>query len=119
MKGKIMTDKIMTDKMINLTPDVVNIYDEDRKTLLATIQPSGQTARVEMTRCRAGTLFGGIPTYRSEVGDVTGIPEGRSLYIVSAMVRLALPKNYNIYSPGELLRDASGQPIGCIGLESN
>ena len=114
-----MTDKIITEKLVNLTPHAINIYDEDRKTLLATIQPSGHVALVEMTRCRAGTLFGGIPTYRSEVGDVTGVPEGRSLYIVSAMVRLALPENFNLYSPGELIRDESGQPIGCIGLESN
>jgi hypothetical protein len=114
-----MTDKIITEKLINLTPHAINIYDEDRKTLLATIQPSGQVARVEMTRVRLSTLFGSIPAYISEAGDVTGIPAGNSLYIVSSMVRLALPKNFNIYSPGELLRDESGQPIGCIGLDSN
>ena len=109
----------MTDKLINLTPDVINIYDEDRKTLLATIEPSGQVAQVEMARVHLSTLFRSIPAYIYEVRNVTGIPEGNSLYIVSAMVRLALPKNFNLYSPGELLRDESVQPIGCIGLESN
>ena len=109
----------MTEKMINLTPHAINVYDVDRKTLIYTLEPSGQIARVEMTRKQIGTLFGAVPVFRSELGDVTGIPAGNSLYIVSSMVRLALPKNFNIYSPGELLRDESGQPIGCIGLESN
>ena len=112
-----MTDKIMTEKMINLTPDAINIYDEDRN-LIQTIQPSGQIAVVEMTRWRVGTLFGAVPIYRAEAENVTDM-EGRSLYIVSTVVRLALPENFNLYSPGELLRDESGQPIGCIGLESN
>ena len=112
----------MTDKMINLTPDAINIYDADGKTLLATIKPIGLVARVAMIRKQVDTVHG-IPIYRSELGEVLGevmgIPYGYTSFIVPKEVRLALPESLNIYSPGELIRDESGQPIGCIGLESN
>ena len=116
--------KIM-EKLINLTPHVINIYDVDKKTLLMTLEPSGTVARVQMTRKQTGTVIG-IPVFINVPGDVTGVPScsesdapDQIRYIVSALVRIALPANDDVFSPGELLRDSDGQPIGCIGLDIN
>jgi hypothetical protein len=112
-------------KLINLTPHVVNIYDNDGKTLVMSLEPSGQIARVSMDRQLAGRIAG-IPVYRNVPGEVTGVPpcsesdaDPKIGYVVSAMVRLALPANDDVFSPGELIRDEKGQPIGCKGLDSN
>lgn len=40
-------------------------------------------------------------------------------FIVSAMVRQALPHRTDLVSPGKLIRNKEGQPIGCDGLIEN
>lgn len=45
------------------------------------------------------------------------VPEATTVYVVSALVRLALPYRRDLASPGPLVRDADGQPVGCRGLE--
>lgn len=103
--------------IINLTPHAITVLGQNGEVILA-IAPSGQVARVSQTREIVGSI-NGIPVYRSKYGAVTGLPEsvdGVAL-IVSALVRLASPGRADVYSPGELVRDASGQPIGCRGLE--
>lgn len=103
-------------KLINLTPhEIVVAGDVEAK-----IPASGAVARVSTTRQKIGQI-GEIPVYRSVSGAVAGLPESvdGTVYIVSAMVRLAVPSRTDIVSPGELVRDASGQPIGCRGFDSN
>jgi hypothetical protein len=101
--------------IINLTPHGVTIHGGDTP---ITLPPSGQVARITMVREQAGTLCG-VPVYRSTPGPVMGLPEPQAgvALLVSALVRLALPGRADLYSPGELVRDSSGQPIGCRGLE--
>lgn len=122
-------------QIINLTPHAVVIYDNDGKTILATVQPSGDVARVSMTRQQMGVVpltddaraildkqpGSGIPVYVSTAGDVTGVPalQTGKIYLVSAMVRLALKNRLDVLSPGELIRNEAGQPVGCKGLEAN
>ena len=63
----------------------------------------------------------GIALSRVTFGEVTGLPdpvEG-TLYIVSALVRSALPARTDLASPGDLVRDAAGAVIGCKGLIVN
>lgn len=48
-----------------------------------------------------------------------GEPQYPETYLVSAMVRLAVPERTDVFSPGELLRGADGQPTGCRGLVGN
>jgi len=104
------------------------------------IQPSGQISRVnqEMTLVAvypAGTQFvnltphvlsvhtnaeGSIELYSVEYGEVTGLPPEKwkkgVVYITSGMVNAALPHRSDVVSPGELVRDENGKPIGCKGL---
>lgn len=103
---------------INLTPHEINVYDGD--ILAVTIPPSGQVARVSERATKAGEVDG-VTLYTTQRGDVAALPEpaANTLYIVSAQVRLALPERADLVSPGQLVRDANGQPIGCVGLVVN
>jgi hypothetical protein len=116
--------------MINLTPHAVRVVSPDG-TLLAEYPASGLVARVSMETAPALTLYGQtgaeIPVCTQRPGPVTGLPPVRltgagsygELYIVSAMVRTACPDRRDLFSPGELVRGADGQPTGCLGLVVN
>ena len=105
-------------KIINLTPHVLNIITDTGTTLV--VSPSGETARVSQTEtphtpveCDGET----IPVNRRTTGAVEGLPEptpGR-VFIVSGMVAAAVCRT-DVFSPGPLVRDADGRPVGCRGL---
>ena len=103
------------------------------------IPPSGTISRVEQKLTLIGvyprgTKFvnltphtlnvhtnadGEIELFAVEYGEVTFPPEREegTVFIVSGMVNDALPdERTDITSPGELIRDADGKPIGCKGL---
>ena len=98
----------------NLTPHALNIHLDDGTVLnLAT---SGTVARVATSRTVRENI-GAVPTFRVETGEVTDLPspvEGMIL-IVSGFVASAAPRE-DVFSPGELVRDDSGRPVGCHGL---
>jgi len=62
-----------------------------------------------------------IDIYRETYGQVEGLPgpEDGTLYIVSALVRLALPERKDLVSPGECVRDSQGRVVSCYSLVSN
>ena len=119
----------------NLTPHSISVFAADGKTLLVTVPPSGVIARVTVSRVETGVVpiepdaaailrhdpLAGIPVYVGTYGAVTGLPapDLGTVYIVSAMVRQAVQTRRDVLSPGELIRDAAGQPLGCRGLEAN
>lgn len=71
------------------------------------IPPSGSVARCAATSTPAGAVEG-LPD------PSTGI-----LFIVSALVRSAVPARADVASPGDLVRDAAGAVIGCRNLVVN
>jgi len=109
--------------IVNLTPHAINVHGAGGELLIA-IPASGQVARLASTNVLAGSLLiGGISLelYRTEHGEATGLPEptqGVTL-LVSGLVRAALPERSDLASPGALLRDDKGRPIGCTGLAVN
>ena len=107
-------------EIINLTPHVINALSRDGTSVVGTFPPSGQVARLAMNRHQQG-LVQGIPLYVNTVGEVEGLPsQQEGVYLlVSALVRTAFPERKDLLSPGELVRDASGQPIGCKGFDRN
>jgi hypothetical protein len=121
--------------LINLTPHAVRIFAADGKTELVTVPPSGTVARVAVTRQETGVVpiewdaerllardpLAGIPVFVGSYGQVENLPAPvmGTIYIVSAMVRQAVPTRRDAMSPGELIRDEKGQPTGCRGLEAN
>jgi len=99
----------MNTKLINLTPHAINVLTDGGTTI--TLPPSGAVVRVRVTREVAGHICHDgrtVPLYRTSYG---------TLYIVSLAVRAACPGRMDLASPGELVRDAAGQPIGCRGLD--
>lgn len=108
-------------EIVNLTPHNIRILSSDKITEIINVPPSGIIARVTVTRTQAGVIAPGIPIFVSQYGDVTGVPTPTTkiVYLVSAMVRQALPNRMDVLSPGELVRGTDGQPIGCCGLDAN
>ena len=104
--------------LVNLTPHNVNLPG-------LTLPPAG-LARVSVTMAEVGhgTMpdhIGAVPLLRGTYGDVTGLPEPEegTIYIVSAMVRMALPGRKDLASPARLVRDDKGNITGCEALEIN
>jgi hypothetical protein len=75
-----------------------------------------------VTLRRIGAIDG-VPTVVGVYGAIEGLP-GLDLkihvnYIVSAMVRNALPGRLDLVSPADFVRDAAGKIMGCKALEIN
>ena len=100
-------------KIVNLTPHTVHLPDRS-------IEPSGIVARCQENTTFVGT-FDGITLIMRYYGDVTDLPDSESgtLYIVSMLVRQASPGRDDVASPGDLLRDVSGQIVGALNLVVN
>ena len=97
--------------IINTTPHQINLPG-------LTIPPSGTVARVSVQLADAGT-HDGVALVRGNYGEVTGLPpqEDGVLYVVSALVRAALPHRSDLASPAKLVRDEKGNITGCEALE--
>lgn len=102
---------------VNCTPHAINVYNGE--TLVATFPPSGTVTRVSTFPQLIATL-GSIQLFVNQYGPIVDLPaqEKNVMYIVSAMVRSASSRT-DIVSPGELVRNEQGQPIGCQGFTIN
>jgi hypothetical protein len=98
-------------KIINLTPHTINVVGK------ADFSPSGIVARVATTSTVAKTV-NGINVLKTVFGDVVDLPapSDDTLFIVSRLVKNAVPNRNDVVTPGILVRDADGKPIGCDGL---
>jgi hypothetical protein len=104
-------------KIVNCTPHTPNIIAISGE--VVTVQPSGTVARVKSSRVEIYQIDG-IVIEMVAYGEVENLPEPAddTVYIVSMLVAQRA-KREDIFSPGELVRDESGQPIGCKGLAAN
>lgn len=107
-------------KIVNLTPHTIHIIGDDDTVIRE--YPSSGCARVETTREHIGMLDG-VPLVSSIYGDVVGLPsvgDDVAMYIVSAMVRQALPDRTDLVcpdtSPQGAVRNEKGQIIGTRGF---
>lgn len=105
---------IMNARFLNLTPHPITIVNGP------TVPPSGQLARCSSASVPAGE-HGGVALSRVTFGAVEGLPDPEPgvLYIVSALVRSAVPNRSDVASPGDLIRDEKGTVVGCKGLTVN
>ena len=115
-KGKYLVKANMN--IINLTPHVINVQATDGEK--SVFQPSGMVARVA-TETSTVKIVNGIHISRSTPGEVTNLPDrqANTMFIVSMAVRTSCPDREDVLSPGTLIRDENGQPIGCNGLVCN
>mgnify|MGYP003334403232 CR=1 FL=1 len=65
----------------------------------------------------------GVPVaaVRPSFGDVTGLPDAQpdTVFVVSALVRAAVPNRSDVASPGALVRDSQGNVTGLAALQFN
>lgn len=103
-------------KFVNLTPHEIVVMGEPE----VRVPPSGDVARVSVVTEPLGSI-GGVPAFIERSGPVEGLPEPRDgvIYIVSTLVRVAVPRRVDVASPGQLVRDPDGRPVGCRGLVYN
>lgn len=110
----------MKTKFVNLTPHVLHIYDAEGEKVILAIEPSIPAARCAFQSKQVGTR-GGVPLFAMTFGEVRWLPAPKkdTIYIVSMLVRNAVPHRTDVASPGELIRDPKGQVIGSKGLAVN
>ena len=105
-------------KFVNFTPHVINIVSAEGEPVLS-LESSG------IARCAKEAHLideiDGVCLYDMQYGAVTGLPDSEkgTMYIVSQLVRQAIPERLDIASPGPLVRNADGNPVGCKGLICN
>jgi len=101
-------------KFVNVTPHILNIHGQG----VTVVEPSGVVARVSMTSEVVETI-NGISISKTTIGALD-IPEPHEgvIYIASLIMasRAASLGRTDVVSPGSLVRDDAGQPIGCKGL---
>lgn len=104
-------------KLINLTPHKLTVNNGEGE--VTEIAPSGIVARVAATKNETGCIDG-IPVFKTTFGEIQDLPEAQEgvIYVASLLVAQAA-KRADVFSPGELLRNEQGQPIGCLGLASH
>ncbi len=107
-------------ELVNCTTHELVVYDEQGGEVLARLAFSGTVARCDVVSRKVGQVVG-VPTFDTQFGEVRGLPdpEEGKMYVVSLPVRQALPERHDLASPGELIRDEAGRPVGCKGLNVN
>jgi hypothetical protein len=105
-------------KLINLTPHPITI--EPAGYIAETIPPTAPPARVKTVTTQLGVVRG-VPIVAETLGAVEGLPDPTDgvCYIVSGMVRAAVPDRADVLSPGALIRDDAGRVVGCASLIGN
>lgn len=100
--------------VVNLTPHDVIVGG-------CKFEASGTVARLAESTQEISKLWGMIPLVKTVYGAIENLPEpdGKTLYIVSGMVRTACPDRKDLVSPGALVRNEAGQVIGCKELITN
>ncbi len=112
-------------KIVNLTPHVVNIYDESGQNVIISFPSEGE-ARVDTPDADTIGFVNGLPVKKNRYDAVKGLPEPEqgTIFIVSMLVCQAL-RERGIYrgdvlspntSPNEAIRNEKGQIIGVKSL---
>lgn len=112
--GEIYIEEVH-ERIINATPHAVNLVNDDGN-VLRTFLPK-ISVRVA-SRCEVVGTLDGIPIDSATFGEVEGLPEYQDdvYYIVSRLVKQALPDREDLLCPGQQVRDSEGRVIGCKSL---
>ena len=102
------------DKISNLTPHDINVVCGNGEVI--TYPKSGAVARCSSTTTKTGDI-NGIPCFSTQFGEVVGLPEQiEGTYLIVSLLVKSACNRADLLSPGELVRDSAGQPVGCKGF---
>ena len=103
--------------IINKVPHPVNILDEEGR-IIKMFPKSMGMARLQQKTVRVG-FIGEVPLSRTTFGPPTDLPlqSQGTFFIVSHLVKSALPHRTDLLVPSELVKDSSGQIMGCLSLD--
>jgi hypothetical protein len=104
----------------NMTQHPVVIYSPSGEPML-TIQPDKVPVRLETNIIPYGFIAHGdtnVPVTKTSFGQVVGLPSEQwdVWLIVSQVVKSALPGRPDLVVPADVVRDKSGNIIGCRSL---
>lgn len=109
------------DEIINLTPHAVTVMKNDGSVAftLPAAEPS-KVARVGVTRKTLADVQGVVVT-AATLGEIENLPDEQPgvFYVVSALLASAAPQRTDLLTPGELVRNSEGHPVGCRGLNAH
>lgn len=97
----------------NLTPHPIHVVDAQGN-VLKTFQSDG-LVRLKASTVHAGFTVDGVPVTQTEFGAPEGLPQAEegTFFIVSQLVKSALPARNDLLVPADVVRDANGAIIGC------
>ena len=102
--------------IINMTPHSVHIMDANN-VITNEFPASGNQIRLKAETVIVGALEG-VPITRTVFGEPVGLPDTTegTYYIVSQLVKSALPFRKDLLVPAEVVRNEKGVIIGCKSL---
>lgn len=100
----------------NLTPHPIHIVDAEGN-VLKTIASDG-LVRLKAITVDAGFTVEDVKVTKTQFGEPEGLPEYEFgvFYIVSQLVKSALPAREDLLVPAEVVRDSNGNIVGCRSL---
>jgi hypothetical protein len=83
-----------------------------------TLHPEPVSARVTQQSVHVGASEQGIALFETRYGETTGLPDPTpgTVYVVSALVAAANRHRRDLFCPNDLVRDGSGNVVGCRSL---
>jgi hypothetical protein len=102
--------------IINMTPHDVVLMDVSGQEIRR-FPATGAMIRLATNVVPAGEVDG-VPLTKTAFGEPEGLPECKTgtFYIVSGLVKSALPSRADLLVPNETVRDEQGKVIGCRSL---
>jgi len=103
------------EEIINMTPHPIIIVGEEGQE----VKRFEKGNQIRLTsRTEPEGYIAGIPISHTVFGEPEGLPEYKkgTFYIVSQLVKSALPYRKDLLVPAEVVRDENGNIIGCKSL---
>ncbi len=104
---------------INCTPHPIQLLDSDNNLMISL--PKGEVIPRLSQSTKQVDVVNGISITETQFGETQDLPESQDgvLLIVSRLVLSANPNRTDLVVPNELVRDGSGNIIGCKSLARN
>lgn len=99
-----------------MTPHPVNIVDTEGH-IVKTFPKGESTIRLSVSTVDAGSIAG-VKVSKTVFSEPIGLPEYKegTFYIVSQLVKNALPNRADLLVPAQVLRDSDNNILGCQSL---